>query len=669
MRRGLRVRNHLALCLVAFAPIMARAQETGQDIVVTGRGLADAPGDAAYDVVTIDHDRLTTTASGRVEDAVRDVAGLAEFRRSDARSANPTSQGETLRGLGGNAAGRVLVLLDGVPQGDPFAGYIEWPLYLPERIGRVRATRGGGSGAGGSGALVGTLEMDSVDAGRAGTTEGALSAGSYGAVDARAVASARLGGGYATLAGGFARGDGFTPTVPDQQGPADGGAAYRQASFAARAIIPVGTSELQASSDLFTDRRTRGTDFTTNRSTGADTSLRLVGAHYLVLGYIQLRKFDSQFASVNAARTLSVETLDQYNTPSTGAGAKAEFRPHIGALSLRLGGEWRRTQGETNELFSYVAAQPTRARQAGGRADIVGGYAEATAALGALTLTGGGRLDRWLLSDGSRIEGPIGGTPSLDVHYADRHDWAGTGRVGAAFGVGPDVTFSTSAYLGWRLPTLNELYRPFRVGSDLTNPNAALDPERSRGVEASVAWRPAPGAQVKATAFDARVTSPIVNVTLSVTPALTTRQRQNLDAITSRGVEFEGALRRGDWHGAVSVAYSDARVRASGIAAALNGLRPASVAPLQTSATLGWRGLAITARSSSAQYDDDQNTRRLAPAVTVDGVAQWPLTRWLSISARVENLFDAQVDAARSAAGVIERASPRAVWFGLHIRD
>ena len=44
---------------------------------------------------------IVNLASDRFESSVLQVAGLQQFRRSDARSANPTSQGVTLRGLGG----------------------------------------------------------------------------------------------------------------------------------------------------------------------------------------------------------------------------------------------------------------------------------------------------------------------------------------------------------------------------------------------------------------------------------------------------------------------------------------------------------------------------------------------------------------------------------------
>ncbi|RYD55278.1 MAG: Plug domain-containing protein, partial [Sphingomonadales bacterium] len=152
----------LAAGLLLAAPAFAQeAPREPEEVVIIGQGLAPPPGDAAYAVVVIPRERLAGTASGRLEDALRDVGGLAQFRRSDSRSAHPTSQGVTLRGLGGNASSRALLLLDGVPQADPFGGWVAFPAYLPERLASARVTRGGGSGYSGPGALAGTIELAS----------------------------------------------------------------------------------------------------------------------------------------------------------------------------------------------------------------------------------------------------------------------------------------------------------------------------------------------------------------------------------------------------------------------------------------------------------------------------------------------------------------------------
>ena len=675
-----------ALVPVALALLPGAAIAQEQEIVVTGRGLDAAPGDAAYDISLIDRDRLAQSASNRLEDVLRDVPGFQQFRRSNSRTANPTSQGATLRALGGNASGRALLLLDGVPQTDPFGGWISWPAYDPRRLGQIGITRGGGSGVNGPGALAGTIELENAAPDQAAGAAAGLSYGSRDSVDVSASFGARLGGGFLGLSAAYARGDGFTPVVPRQQGPADRPSPYAQASLAARAVAPVGGAvELQAGLSAFTDARERGTSFSAIDTNGADASLRLVGRGALpfsALVYVQVRDFANAFAAVNAARTAATETLDQYSVPSTGLGARVELRPRIGPVALRLGGDWRETVGRTQELFQFVAGAPTRGRVAGGRTETLGAFAEASWESGPFTLTGGARLDRWRIAEGSLRERTLAtGALLTDSVFPDRSGWEPTARAGFAFRAAPPLTLRAAAYLGWRLPTLNELYRPFRVGTDATAANSALSPERLEGVEAGIDFRPASWARINVTLFDNRLTDAIANVTLGAGPGTfpgvgfvaaggAFRQRQNIDAIRSHGVEIDASLRFHAFRLAAGYSFASATVAASGAAAPLDGLRPAQTPRHNLTLSLAWdgpRGLHASAglRHVSAQYEDDLNAQRIPGALTFDAAAAIPLTQALAIELRGENLTNEEVVAGISGAGIIERATPRTLWLGL----
>jgi outer membrane receptor protein involved in Fe transport len=673
--------------IVLLVPAAARAQE--QEVVVTGRGLDAAPGDAAYDIATIDAERLRHSASNRLEDVLRDIPGFQQFRRSDSRTANPTSQGATLRALGGNASSRALLLLDGVPQTDPFGGWISWPAYDPRRLGRIRVTRGGGSGVNGPGALAGTIELESAGPDALDGLEAGVVYGSRDSVDGQAGYGARLGAGYVGVSAAFARGDGFIPVVARQRGPADRPSPYQQGSVAVRGVAPVSaTVELQAGVSAFSDERERGTAFSAIDTRGADASLRLVGRGRLpfsALAYVQVRDFANDFASVNAARTAATQTLDQYNVPSTGRGARFELRPRLGPVALRLGADWRDTEGRTQELFQYVTGSPTRGRVAGGETSTIGAFAEASLETGPLTLTGGARLDHWRIADGSLSERTLAtNAPLTDTAFPDRSGWEPTARAGIAWRAAPPLILRAAAYLGWRLPTLNELYRPFRVGTDATAANAALSPERLEGVEAGLELRPAPWARIGITLFANRLTDAIANVTLGQGPGTfpgvgfvaaggAFRQRQNVDAVESRGVEVDASLSFGALRLAAGYSFADAEVSASGAALPLDGLRPAQTPRHNLTLSLAWqgpRGFQASAglRYVSAQYEDDLNAQLIPDALTVDASAVLPITRSLAIEARGENLTDEEVVAGISGAGIVERATPRTLWLGLRWR-
>lgn len=684
MRAGMR--RFVPLLLALPAPLAAQALPG--EIVVTGAALPQPAGEAAYDVATIDRARLTTSASGRLEDVLRDVAGFAQFRRSDSRSAQPTSQGATLRGLGGNASSRALVTLDGVPLTDPFGGWVNFTAVDPERLGLVRVTRGGGSGVSGPGALAGTIALTSAGPLDMPPAWGEVRYGSRDSVDARAGVSGVMGGGYGFLTASYAEGDGFVPIVRSARGPVDEASPYRQASVAGRAVIPVGPDmELQGSALVFADRRTRGTVFTPNRTNGEDGSLRLVGHGrwgFELLGYVQARTFSAGFASINDARTTATQVLDQYDVPSTAVGGRFELRPPVGErIELRIGADARRTSGETDELYSYVAGAATRRREAGGDTLTVGGFAEASLKPSdALTFTAGGRIDRWRISDGFLDQTVLATQQAVTAtRYPTRTGWRPTGRGGVAWrpADGP-VTVRGAAYLGWRLPTLNELYRLYRVGADAVGANADLKPERLKGVDGGIDYDPLPNLHLAATVFANRLEDAIANVTVAsgpgtfpdvgfVSAAGRYQMRQNVDAVRSRGVELDARLALARWRLSASYAFADARVRASGAAAALDGLRPAQTAKHQASATLGWvhpAGIAadLTLRYIGRQYEDDLNTETLDDAVTLDASVRLPLTHGFQLELAAENLTDALVPATISGE-VIERATPRTLWIGL----
>jgi vitamin B12 transporter len=670
----------LALLLLSTAgPAFAQTQ----DIIVTGRGLAAAAGEEVFDSVLIGRDRLQGSASNRLEDILRDIPGFQLFRRSDARSANPTSQGATLRALGGNASSRALLILDGVPQTDPFGGWVSWPAYDPQRLGEVRATRGGGSGIWGPGALAGTIELSSAAPENLRGLSSSLAYGSRDSIDAHLNGGIALGQGFVSVSGAWARGDGFIPIVKDQRGAVDRPAPYEQGSLSLRAVAPLpGSTELQASGLVFTDSRERGTDFSGIETKGADASLRLVGRHWSALAYVQTRDFYNSFASVGAGRASVARASEQHNVPSTGLGARGEWRPSLHPdLELRIGADWRATTGESRERYNFVAGSGTRGRVAGGESANIGAFAEGAWTSDALTLTLGGRLDRWTISKG-RLREHVFATGQLltDSHFADRGGWEPTGRAGVAYRIGGELTLRSAAYLGWRLPTLNELYRPFRVGPDATAANAALAPERLEGVEAGLDWRGAEGITIGATVFANRLRNAIANVTLGRGPGNFPgvgfvaaggeyRQRQNLDAIETKGAEIDAGIVRGPWTLSAGYAFVDAKVQANGPAISLNGLRPAQTPRHNISSTLSWRNgatrAAITARYVGSQFEDDLNRQLIGDAFTIDAAASVPVAKGLALEARAENIGNARVITGISGEAIRERATPRTLWIGL----
>ena len=671
MRMLLRLSGPLTVLALAV-PLAAQDDEVlnaepRSEIIVTGRGLDPALSTSIYATTTLERDVIIASPSGRIEDVLRGVAGFQQFRRSDSRSSNPSAQGVTLRALGGNATSRALVLLDGVPIADPFFGFIPLSAIAPETLGTVRVTRGGGSGPFGAGALAGTIELESAAPGESAPLLASAAINSRAESELSGVLTQRLGRGFAVASGRWDRGQGFFTTPDDQRVPATARAGFDSWNAALRAVAPLTSDvELQARVAAFRDARTLRFDGADSTSEGQEASLRIVGRgawQFDALAYVQAR----DFSNVVISSTRFTPTLDQRATPSTGVGGKFELRPPLAeAHDIRVGADYRRADGELQEdAISAFTGLVTERRRAGGATANLGLFVEDDWQIGPLLVNGGLRADRTSITGGFFRAVDAAGVPVNGISAPDRSDWAVSWRAGALFYATRRLDIRAAAYTGLRLPTLNELYRPFVVFPVVTEANAALENERLEGFEVGLDWQPINQFVLSLTAFDNEVENAIANVTIA--PNL--RRRENLPAITARGIEASLAAKFGAVSIDGSLAWTDAEVRGEGASIDLDGNRPAQTPEFAASVTFGWQPapgwrVAGTLRHVAAQFEDDREADRLAPATTLDAFLTAPLAGALSMVVRAENLTDETV-ITRNQGGSVDLGAPRTVWLGL----
>jgi outer membrane receptor protein involved in Fe transport len=672
------------LSLAITAPVPGAALAQGEDeadasgeptIIVTADALPETAGARAFSVNEVGRDAITAEVSGRLEGALQTVPGFQQFRRSDSRSSNPTAQGVTLRGLGGNASSRALVTLDGVPVIDPFFGNVPFGALPAEAIGSIRVRRGGATGAFGSGALTGAIALQSLVPGDSEPFLASALVNQRGETELAGLANIALPGGVSLLAGGrWDRGQGFFTARPEERVAASARARFDAASGFARAVIPVARdTSVQASARAFDDNRTLRFDGADSRASGQDISFRALhdggadGWAAEVLGYYQWR----DFSNVVVSSTRFVPVLDQRETPSTGAGGKLEVRPPLGeAMDIALGADLRVSDGRIAEdRFSAFSGAMTGRRFSGGRVRDAGLFAQADYRRGALLITGGLRGDFWTISQGFFREEDASGGALTNDRFKARKGADTSFNAGAALEAAPGLTLRAGGYGALRLPTLNELYRPFVIFPVTTLANAGLEPERLRGVEAGLDWQVADNARdalsVSLTAFDNRVEGAIANVTLDAT----TRQRRNLDAVRARGVELVASGRSGAFFADVSAAFADARIEASGAALAQDGERPPQVPRFSAFARIGWQDgdgtrAALDLRHVGDQFEDEAGALPL-PAYTLIGLfASIRFSGGLSAILRAENLADVDV-ITRDTGDSRDLGVPRTIWAGL----
>ena len=664
----------LVLAVSAFSvsvPVLAQGQDadaSDDDEVIIVTALPPPPAAGAYGGTIVDRSAISDTASGRLEEALARVPGFQQFRRSDSRSANVSAQGISLRAIGGNAASRTLLLLDGVPQADAFFGFIPFSLLPADSIASARVTKGSGIGPFGAGAVAGVIELSAVAPAERPAFSLSATGGSQDARMRALSAAFPLGQGHVAGDLNHEAGDGFMTTPVSQRVAATVPARYRGDSLTLSAHVPVSDGvDLLPRVAMFRDDRTLRFAGADNGAEGVDASLRLLarGRWQLeALTWLQARDFSSIVVSATSFRP----TLNQRATPTTGWGGKIELRPPVGPGRLvRFGADVRGADGYAAEDVLAASGVRTLSRRAGGQSLLAGAFVEGDLVLGALAVTGGGRIDHWRLDSGYAQEVRPDGTFQADSRFAGRRGTIASGRGAIAWTLASGLRVRASGYTGFRLPTLNELYRGFTVFPVTTRANAALSPERLRGWESGFEWSPSDALRFGVTAFDNRLGDAIANVTIGNN----LRQRRNVQAIRARGVEATLHVE----HGPVSIdggwAWSHSRVRiAQGDVSALplDGLRPAQSPAHSGSLSIawstgGWRAQ-IGIRHVGAQFEDDRNSDILPAATTVDALVRVPIRQGLTLSLRGENLFDEKV-VTRNAAGSIDLGTPRTLWLAL----
>jgi outer membrane receptor protein involved in Fe transport len=607
--------------------IVVGEERRTEEVTVTASRTEERLADTASRVVVIGGRDLQSVAAPTLDDALRLAPGFSLFRRSDSRVANPTAQGASLRGVGASGASRSVVVLDGVPLNDPFGGWVDWSREPRIAVERVEVMEGGASDLYGSAALGGVIQaIERRDAPAAALelSGGTLATGdvsAYGAVGRdvwrlRAAAQA-----FTT--------DGYVLVPADARGPVDtaaGGSHLNAALTLERRLSPNATVFVRGAA--LGESRTNGTPQQVNDtdwrqvSVGADTTSNGAGS-FAARAWWGDQVYHQTFSAVSADRTTELLTRRQ-RVPSEAVGASLQWSGTVGSRhALLAGAEGRWVDGRSDET-PFVRGVPASLVSAGGHDRTLALFAADRVALGSrAVLTLGGRLDRW--SGGERGATAVSPRASLLLRASSR------------------VSLTAAGYGAFRAPTLNELYRSFRVGNTITRANAALTVERLGGGEAGIVWSPRGRFRIRGVAFASWIDDPIANATLTTTPDLITRERQNLGRTRSRGLEVDAETPVGPWFRVTAgYAWIDATVRSFPANPAIEGNLLPQVPRHQ--ATLALRfgrprlfDLRVEARATSEQFEDDRNQLPLAGYVTLDGRIARRMGR-VSLFAVVENM-------------------------------
>lgn len=649
--------QHVSLNLVV-RPASAH-EELTVSATRTEMSLSDTPGST----ILLSNTDVTANPALRVDDVLRQVPGFSLYRRSDSRVANASNQGVSLRGLGGSASSRALVLEDGLPLVDAFGGWVYWDRVPREAIQDIEVFRGGVSNLYGSDALGGVVQFITRQP-QMPAMSLETSYGNERTPDLSFWTGTRVGKWDISLGSEMFYTDGYIVVPTWQRGLIDTPANSRDASVELNIGHKVGDKgRIFGRGSFYTEFRHNGTTIQTNDTRMGEGALgvdqQFGDSDSLMLrGYGQVQGYDQRFSSIATDRNSESLTNLQY-VPEQVVGGAGQWTHLLGAhQTLVAGADAMEVMGASDEQL-FTTGVHTRNNAAGGRQRIVGVFGEDLLRIGNWTIILGARLDNWNNFHASSICTPVLGTcPSPSVLYPSRSDLALSPRLSVLRSLTQNVSVTASMYRAFRAPTLNELYRSFRLANVFTQNNPYLNAERLTGAEAGVNVTSFQRKlDVRGTFFWSDIVDPVENVTIDTTSNPVLRQKQNLGRIRSRGVELDSIVHvNRDIQVSAGYAFTDATVINFTVPPGAISLLGKDVAQVPRN-VFTWEArywnpsrlmLSLQGRFIGNQFDDDQNKYPLGRFYTMDLQIGRNVTRNLEIFAAAENLLDERYNVANT---------------------
>ena len=647
-----------------------------QSIIVTATRSQTLLSDVPLSDIQLTRSEVQAIPALTLDDTLRQVPGFSLFRRSSSRTANPTAQGVSLRGLGASGSSRALVLEDGIPLNDPFGAWVYWDRVPRESISDIEIAQEASSSLYGSDALGGVIQVLTRPPEPAGISL-ETSYGNQNSPELSVWGGAQKNGWETTFGGQVFNTDGYVLIPGNQRGSVDIRAGVSDATADLMVGRKIGDDSLIfARGWYFNETRGNGTPDQINNTRigegalGANLNLGAAGSLTL-RAYGEAERYNQTFSSVASDRD-SESLTDVQGVPSQGIGGSAVWSRAVGKRQTLVAGvDDHQEIGHSNEVI-FNSGNNLRDTFTGGHQNTVGVFGEDLIQIAPRWLLSvSARYDHWSNTNAFFLCNPIAGICPANTIFPDRTYNAFSPRLTLQHQFNSNVSWNASIYRAFRAPTLNELYRSFRQGNTLTNANPNLRSEELTGGDASLAVN---GFQHKlearGTFFFNEIIDPVANVTISSTPTLITRQRQNLGRTRAPGFEIDVTAHfTRELSLSVGYQYVDAIVTSFPNAMpSLVGLWVAQV-PHNVFTFQGRYlnpsriNISVNGRMVGKQFDDDQNVFPLGRFFVLDAMAWRTIGHGVDLFTAAENLFN--VKYATAATPVTQLGLPITARFGL----
>lgn len=688
----------LGLIAAFVQPISALAQQTLEPVVVNANRSPLLLEHATGETVVIGRKEIEARQTDRLTDIVNHTAGVFV---ATGKGPLQTAPGLALRGIPSDR--RALVLLDGIPMTDGYAGSVLLGGIPTESIQQAEILFGPMSSLYGGNAMGGVVNFVTRMPTRSefGFTLGYGNAFETGKAPADVQkayvhAGSRFDNGLAIrFTGNWAQTNGYRSEWVTGSRPANSTGA-----------IPT-TSEIGASTFLLGQKgdntwREHGASLKLEQRVSADTTWRagwlLQEYHY---GYGVPESFvrsittgaplytvsfaggDSNYSRqlfhagfdtmlgigrLNMLVSHTEVTTNSYiiattgtafggpgrisDSPSESTTFDSYWNASLSAHDLTVGYAYRQDSADTKDYnlsnWGNPESKTSLYSSASGKMTLHGAYLQDNWQVAPrLTLQGGLRYDHWLNANGQSTD------PSGIYRHAGRTASAWSPKLGFSWRTTDSFTLRGSAGKAFHAPTVYDLYRSSSLSTYNISANPALEPETVKSWEAGADWRAWKGGEIRTTYFNNEINNLIYLGPRQPGPGgKDIRLRINAGKARTTGVTFS-ATHHFDADNRVFANFTythsemlENAASPSSVGKRLTGL-PEKQARIGFETRHGNWQLSASGRYASKQYADDTNADRATGVYkaydayfVVDSKLSYRFDKALTASLTISNLLD-----------------------------
>ena len=665
-------------------------EEVVVEVSRTGMTVLDMP----VNTTIIDQQNIEESVHKTTDEILRLVPGFSMLRASDSITTFLTANTVSLRGLGGSAASRTLVLLDGIPIQSPYSSEVYWARVPKHQIERIEVVRGGGANSWGNLSLGGVINI---------VTEKPREKGLdfSGIVSYPKTIDMSLAGSHVSNRWSFSGEvsyfdtDGYKNMPEDQLSPIDENIRLDYANAYGKATYEISDrASIYFNGGYMEENRNSGTPLSEtglevwNLGTGLDLDTA-DGSHWALSLFYDDNDVESTTVRLNSDG--DEESINRIRAqPTSALGTGVVWSRDLGDRhSLSAGADYRWTDLDIDDFGRFLGAVPRELKVTTASQDLGGIFIQDTWSVN----------DRWKLSGSLRYDYvtnsgqtatkdlPDGVIDTVEI-YDDNSENTVNPNIGARFHATEGISLRAAAYKGFRAPTMRELYLTSSTrGGVIRVNNPKLKPERLVGLEVGADFAFYSNVTLRLTLFQNTVEDLIQNITRGIAgdtpevippcgligPGDVCRELDNVGEMKSTGLEMDVQYQPNErWSFYLSYLYNDTEVTKAPDDPQIIGNRIRQAPRSSFTARIRnygrWFETSLTGRYVGERFEDDLNTLPVDDFFVLDLRFSRQVSNTTEVFLSIDNLLDEEYEIRLDTVGDILIGRPRFVGFGLRFR-